>query len=218
MGTVADIEAGDLDGDGDRDLVVASNQGDYWGHFDIYRNDGSGNFTWRSRYLAKAGVNDVAVVEMLNDGLSRPDILVGVSEAQSAGGVQVWYNKLTGFGMPDSSGFVYDADTQPKVPDTYFNANGEALAVGTARLDADIYPEVVVGTRSSLFYTGDLFVVSAKDGSAVNVKTNIAGEVVTVDFADFNKDTKTDIVVTTRVSQTSGKLAIYFLDDVSVIP
>jgi len=218
LGTVADIEAADFDLDGDRDIVLASNQGDYWGHVDIYRNDGDGNFTWRARYLAKAGVNDVAVAETFNDGSGRPDILVGVSEAQAAGGVQVWYNKLTGFGKPDSTGFVYDADTQPRVPDAYFNANGEALAVSTARLDADIYPEVVVGTRASLFFTGDLFVVSTKDGSAVNVKTNIAGEVATIDFADFNKDTKTDIVVTTRVSQTSGKLAIYFLDDVSVIP
>ncbi len=50
------------------------------------------------------------------------------------------------------------------------------------------------------------------------MKVNIAGEVVTIDFADFNKDTKTDVVVTTRVSLTSGKIAIYFLDDLSVIP
>lgn len=218
LGAVADIEAADLDGDTDRDIVIASNQGDYWGHFDIYRNDGSGNFTWVSRYLAKAGVNDLTVVETFNDGLARPDILVGISEAQSAGGVQVWYNKLSGFGQPDSTAFVYEPDTQPKMPDSFFDADGEALAISAARLDADIFPEIVVGTRASLFYTGDLFVVRTLDGAAVNVKNNIAGEVVTIDFADFNKDSQTDIVVTTRVSQTSGKLAIYFLDTASVIP
>jgi prepilin-type N-terminal cleavage/methylation domain-containing protein len=218
LGAVVDIEAADLDGDFDRDIVVASNQGDYWGHFDIYKNDGSGNFTWFSRYLAKAGVNDVAVVETFNDGSGRPDILVGVSEAQNAGGVQIWYNQIAGFGKPDSTTFVYEPDTQPKIPNSYFNADGEALAISAARLDADIFPEIVIGTRASLFYTGDLLVVRTLDGASENIKNSIAGEVVTIDFGDFDKDAETDIVVTTRVSQTSGKLAIYFLDSISVVP
>jgi hypothetical protein len=218
LGAVVDVEAADLDGDADRDIVAASNQGDYWGHFDIYENDGSGNFTWQSRYLAKAGVNDIAIVETFNDGSGRPDILVGVSEAQSAGGVQIWYNKIAGFGQPDSSSFVFETDTTPNMPNSVLNADGEALAIAAGRLDADIFPEIVIGTRASLFYTGDLLVVRTFDGAVQNIKNSIAGEVVTIEFGDFDKDTQTDIVVTTRVSQTSGKLAIYFLDSLSVVP
>jgi len=218
LGVVADIEAADLDLDGDRDIVLATNQGDYWGHFDIYKNDGSGNFTWYARYLAKAGVNDIAVTEMFNDGSGRPDILVGISEAQSAGGVQVWLNKSGAYGKADSTGFSHEPDTTPNVPSSYFNADGEALAIGVSRLDADIFPEIVIGTRASLFYTGDLLIYRTVDGAVTNAKVNIAGEVVTVDFADFNKDSNPDIVVTTRVSQTSGKLAIFFVDDLSIIP
>ena len=218
LGVVSDMEAADLDLDGDRDLVVASNQGDYWGHFDVYANDGTGNFTWVQRYLAKAGINDIAIAQLFDDGLGLPDILVGTSDAQSAGGMQIWFNQGKWFGQPDNTGFTHEPDTTPNMPSGTFDAGGEVLALAAARLDADIFPDIVIGTRSSLFYTGDLLVYRSVDASIQNVKVNIAGEVVTVDFADFNKDTKTDIVVTTRVSLTSGKLAIYFLDDLSVIP
>ena len=218
LGVVSDMEAADLDLDGDRDLVIASNQGDYWGHFDIYLNDGAGQFTWSQRYLAKAGVNDISITQMFDDGLGLPDILVGTSEAQSAGGMQIWFNQGKWFGQPDNTGFTHEPDTTPNMHNGNFDAGGEVLALAAARLDADIFPDIVIGTRSSLFYTGDLLVYRSVDANIQNVKVNIAGEVVTVDFADFNKDTKTDIVVTTRVSMTSGKLAIYFLDDLSVIP
>jgi len=220
LGNVSAIAFGDLNGDGTNDLVLGSNQGDYWGHVDIFLNDGSGKFTWKKRLLSKAGVNDLVVTEMHNDADLLPDILVGISDAGNVGGVQVWYNKNGVFGVDDPSGFVYDSDTDKKIPDDYFDAGGEVLTVSAARLDGDIFPEILVGTRSSIFYTGDLMLVRMINGDTKveNIKVNIAGEVVTIDFADFNKDSNTDIVVTTRTSATAGKLAIYFLDDASVIP
>ena len=82
------------------------------------------------------------------------------------------------------------------------NVGGEALAVRTTQLDPGITPEILIGTKSSLFYTGDLFLIRYSGGSwsAENIKVNIAGEVVTIDFADFNRDGAIDIVATTRTS------------------
>ena len=39
-----------------------------------------------------------------------------------------------------------------------------------------------------------------KNEKIMNVKVNVAGEVVTIDVADMNKDSYSDIVVTTRTS------------------
>ncbi len=220
LGVVTAVATGDLDKDGYQDLVVGSNQGDYWGHIDIFYNDGAGQLVWKKRLLAKAGVNDISIVDVVSDALALPDILVGVSVAQNAGGVQVWINKLGVFGVADQSGYVFDSDTDPRIPNRYLDADGEVLALTSTRLDADIYPEIILGTRTSLFYTGDLTIVRDIMGTvtALNIKNNIAGEVVTVDLGDFNRDSNTDIVVTTRNTATSGKLAIYFLNDPSVIP
>jgi type II secretory pathway pseudopilin PulG len=221
LGVVTGIGMGDLDLDLDNDLVVASNNGNYWGHLDLFENDGSGNFTWTKRLLAKGAVNDVAVVDIANDGNLKPDLLVGVSEAKNVGGVQVWLNKDGVFGVDDTSGFVYDADTDAKVPDNYYTVSGEALAVNAANLDGDLFPDLIVGTRTSSFYTGDLLVVQAigsKNETVTNVKVNVAGEVVAVELGDMNLDSFSDIVITTRTSASAGKLAIYFLNDPNVFP
>ncbi|HXS09344.1 MAG TPA: hypothetical protein VN852_05110, partial [Candidatus Krumholzibacteria bacterium] len=115
----------------------------------------------------------------------------------------------------------YDKDTDAKVPDNFYDAGGEALSVASSRLDGDLFPELIIGTRSSLFYTGDLVVIQeagTKNEKIMNVKVNVAGEVVTIDVADMNKDSYSDIVVTTRTSASAGKLAIYFLNNLSVLP
>jgi hypothetical protein len=137
------------------------------------------------------------------------------------GGVQVWLNKNGVYGVDDKTGFVYDKDTDAKVPDYFYDAGGEALSVAASRLDGDLFPELIIGTRSSLFYTGDLVVIQeagTKNEKIMNVKVNVAGEVVTIDVADMNKDSYSDIVVTTRTSASAGKLAIYFLNNLSVLP
>jgi hypothetical protein len=221
LGVVSGIAAGDVDNDGDIDLVVSSNQGNYWGQIDIFKNDGKGTFTWHKRLLAKAEINDVAIGDMYNDGYGLPDIMAAISEAKNVGGVQIWLNKNGVYGVDDKTGFVYDQDTDAKVPDHYYLVGGEALSVASSRLDADLFPELIIGTRSSLFYTGDLLVIQeagTKNERMMNVKVNVAGEVVTIDVADMNKDTFSDIVVTTRTSASAGKLAIYFLNNLSVLP
>lgn len=212
LGAVSDIDVADLDRDGDLDLVVGSNDGPYWGHIDLYYN-ASGTFVWKQRYLAKAEVNQVDAVELW-DAYGGTDILAAVSEAPSAGGMHVWLNHSGRFGTADTTSFSFDAYTQPRQPDEYVDAGGEGLVVRTTNLDGDIYPDILLGTRSSSFFTGDLFLIrrTSTDVSVKNVKINIAGEVVALDFADFNKDGQRDIVTTTRTSNTSGKLAVYFLD------
>lgn len=221
LGIVAGIATGDLDRDGDQDMVIGSNNGNTWGHVDIFLNNGSGALTWSKRLLAKGGVNDVACADLQNDGKGEPDILVATTQSPNVGAVQVWLNKDGVYGLDDKTGYTYNSDEDQKVPDRTYSTSGEALCVAMSRLDADVYPEIIIGTRSSSFYTGDLWVVQEPGTSnekVTNVKVNVAGEVVSFDIADMNLDGYKDIVVTTRTSASAGKLAIYFLNSVYALP
>ena len=62
---------GDINGDGEPDIVIASNKGQYWG---ILYNDGTGNFSNPQYNQVSFDPNDVAVNDLNNDG--RDDIVI----------------------------------------------------------------------------------------------------------------------------------------------
>lgn len=219
LGEVWAVEAGDVDGDGDNDIVVGSKTSDYTGIMDVYLNVGlsSDNFRWRSRYMTWGVVNDLKMLDMMEDDGRDPDILAAVATAPNTGGVFLWHNNGGVFGNIDTTeALKYGVDVMPAYPHDVFNALGEGLSIETAHINRDIFPDVIVGNRKSAFYTGDLYLLKTfgmlpTDGILMN--SNLSGEVITIDAADFNKDNKTDVVVGTRTSSTQGKLIIYFNDE-----
>jgi hypothetical protein len=75
---------------------------------------------------------------------------------------------------------------------------------------------VTFGTRSSQFYTGDIYILPSygtlpSGGEQIN--RTASGEIISIDVADFNKDSRPDIVVGTRSSVTQGRLVAYFGSD-----
>jgi hypothetical protein len=80
----------------------------------------------------------------------------------------------------------------------------------------DVFPEVFMGTRSSAFFAGDIYLLVTfgllpSEGRKLNGVS--IGEVVAMKLADFNQDNWTDIVVGTRTSSSQGKLFVYFYDN-----
>ncbi|MFO7915002.1 MAG: SdrD B-like domain-containing protein [Candidatus Krumholzibacteriales bacterium] len=209
------VEVLDVDGDGDLDIVVGSHVTDYEGYIDIYLNKdyATGNFYWYARYKPFGAVNDLVATDMHEDDLGDHDFIAGVTYADNQGRVMLYNNTAGVFGVPDTLGHVFTPETTPRLPDDYLYGPGEVLSLGILRVNNDIYPDVVYGTRSSSLYTGNIYVLPAygtlpPSGTKIN-KTE-AGEIISIDVADFNKDGRPDIVVGTRSSATQGKLVAYF--------
>jgi type II secretory pathway pseudopilin PulG len=223
LGEIWAVDTGDIDGDGDQDLVVGSHVNDYMGYIDVYRNGGNGlgegvlgHYKWDSRYMSYGAVNDIKVIDMAEDDQNDPDIVTAMSMAPGAGLILLYLNNDGSFGIPDTSESYYGPLVSSSYPNDYFYPHAECISLDAARINRDVFPDLLVGTRSSEYYTGDLFLLKTfgllpSFGTQLNESS--AGEINTIDLADFNKDSKTDIVVGTRTSMTQGKLIIYFYNE-----
>jgi hypothetical protein len=218
LGEVWAIETGDIDGDGDQDIIVGSHSSATTGNIDIYLNTGSasGSFAWQARYLAGGAVNDLKVVDMMEDDGADVDVLAGISRAGNTGCVMLWLNTAGTLGVPDTTGYAFTPEVTPNWPDDWCSTDAEALSIATLAINNDLFPDVAIGTRSSSLYTGDVYILAAygtlpPSGRKINV-TN-SGEIITIDVADFNKDNRPDVVVGTRNSATQGRLVVYFGTD-----
>lgn len=215
LGQIWAVETGDVDGDGDEDIVIGSHNTNYTGYIDIYlnRDDASGKFAWYSRYISLGAVNDLRVIDMKEDDGNDPDIIAAVTTADNVGLVLLWLNTAGTFGIPDTTEFGFEPEVTPNGFDDYVDANGEALSLGILHVNNDLFPDVVYGTRSSSLYTGDIYVLASYGtfpSSGQKINRTESGEIVTIDVADFNKDSRPDIVVGTRSSATQGRLVAYF--------
>jgi hypothetical protein len=215
LGEVWAIDTGDIDGDGDQDIVVGSHTNVFQGYVDIYVNNGvgSGNFSWYQRYVTLGAVNDLKVVDMMEDDLGDPDIIAATSTTYSGGTILLWLNTEGTFGLPDTLGYTFKPEETPNWPDDYVDAQGEALSLGVLHVNNDVFPDIAYGTRSSSLYTGDIYILPAYGTLPVlgqKINQSASGEIITMDIADFNWDNRPDIVVGTRTSATQGRLVAYF--------
>ena len=215
LGEVWAVDTGDIDGDGDQDIVVGSHTNAYTGFVDVYRNDGvgTGNFSWVARYVTSGAVNDLKVVDMMEDDGDDPDIVAATSTGANTGAVLLWLNNAGTFGVPDTTGYAFEPEETPNWPDDHVDALGEVLSLATLHVNNDVFTDIAYGTRNSAFYTGDIYILPCYGtmptyGQKINQTDS--GEIITMDVADFNKDNRPDIVVGTRTSATQGRLIAYF--------
>ncbi len=216
LGEVWAVDTGDVNGDGDIDILVGTHTSDYQGYVDVYLNDGNGAMTWGARYATHGAVNDIKMINMMEDDGGDIDILAGMSSSANRGWLACWYNSEGTFGREDTTGYDFPEGVSQRWPNDAVAPNAEVLSLISARVNPDVFPEVFFGTRKSSFYTGDVYVMETfgmlpTAGRPLNTSSTI-GEVVTLELGDFNKDSLTDLVIGTRSSSTQGKLIIYFYE------
>jgi prepilin-type N-terminal cleavage/methylation domain-containing protein len=215
LGEIWAVETGDIDGDGDEDIVVGSHNTPYYGYIDIYENleQNTGKFAWIQRYQAWGAVNDLKVVDMMADDSGYKDIVAALTMSEGYGYVMLWLNEGGTLGVQDTTGYSFEPEVMPVMPDDWVYAEGEALSLAVLHINNDVFPDLAYGTRNSALYTGNIYVLPAYGtlpmyGDKINQTGS--GEVVSIDVADFNKDNRPDIVVGTRSTATQGRLVAYF--------
>lgn len=213
IGDVWAVGSGDIDGDGDQDMVIGSHETEYTGCIDVYTNT-AGALSWHARYESFGAVNDLMVIDMMEDDSRDPDIVAGISSGENYGFVMLWSNTGGTFGWADTTGYSFEPETTPNLPEDWVYAGGEVLCVVDIALNNDVFPDVAYGTRrSALLYLGDIYVLPSygtlPDGG-IKVNTGEMGQIIAIDRADFNKDSRPDLVVGTRSSSTQGRLVAFF--------
>lgn len=215
LGEVKGIAIADVVGtgggapDGKPDIILATITGVNTGEIVIFRNMGTpgpGNFSWHKTLPASGEVNCVAVLDLLEDVDNDKDIVIGTKTGDWTGKVEIWHNNNDGtFGNGDATPtYIAEVDS------------GAVQCIGLARLYPDVYPDIVVGLKTSVDYIGKALLYDLAYGKfPVGGPTDPAGgfytgEMVTLSIADFDKDGKNDFIIGERTSATVGHLLIFF--------
>lgn len=136
-GEIRGLAIGDLNKDGNPDVVLGTKTSDVQGQVEVWWGDGTGGFTHAAIldvYSASGVVRAVSIADMDLDGY--PDIVAGTkTDTQDrVGNLEIYFNNglsITRFTT------VYTVAV-----------GGAVYSLATAAMDADSYPDVVVGLRT----------------------------------------------------------------------
>jgi len=207
LGEVRGLVVADFDRDGYPDLAVGQDDGLGRGEITIFLADPSSPLAWReAASLPTTGaVRVLATIDMAEDDLRDFDLVAGTANGTDQGAVEVWLNEDgVAFGEADHTGGV--------LPSVRESVTGEVLSLAVARVDEDVFPDVVLGTRTAPF-SGELVIhygLGNPSGNPGHWSLPAAGEVVAVAIADLNLDARNDVVLGARTTTTSGELSILF--------
>ncbi|HMB68478.1 MAG TPA: SdrD B-like domain-containing protein [bacterium] len=209
LGEVTAIAAEDFNRDGTVDLAVAQDLGNGTGKVSLFWGDSaSGPYTFLPKYeLATTGpVLCMTSVDMEEDNGNDVDLLIGTTKGTGtyAGSVELFLNDGSGALGLNAGGRI--------VHDDWIDAGGDVLSIQTALLDPDVFPDLIVGTRTNQ-YAGELLVfngIGYLPSTGTAWSHNASGEVVTTTVDDYNIDGLYDVAVGTRTSSVTGELVVYF--------
>ena len=171
-----DLAFGDLNGDGNLDLVITESGGSGAGDLAVYLGEGNGKFHLKATYVLGAFAGVVAVADFNGDG--HLDVVAGDEGTGSSGIVRIFFGTGTG---------------ALKKPVTYpVGALLGAIAAGD--LNGDHFPDLAVA--GPMDGSVAVFINDGTGKFHKPVTYNAGGgEVVDVKIADLRHDGKQDLVI-----------------------
>ena len=207
FGEVNGIAVADFNQDGYPDLAIGQDRGSNQGKLSIFFGDPTQPWVWQESavMIPEGAVHALSAVDMKEDASYDVDLVLGTSKLAGAGVVELWLNEGGLFGDPTGV-------PGQRARSDYVDGGGEVLSLGLARLDPDVFPDVVAGVRTTA-YAGALQVYRTfgylpSSGSTWSYPGS--GEVVALTVDDYNIDGRYDIAVGTRTAVNTGQLVIYF--------
>jgi hypothetical protein len=157
------------------------------------------------RLTTYGSVQAVLALDMMEDDSRDVDIVVGTALTNTSGVVEVWHHRQS---------YEFGAGNYGTVePSDRADPGGAPLSLAAATADNDIFPDLLVGTRISEAYDGQVVLYRAygylPDSGDV-ISSMGVGEIVTMTVADFNKDGAPDLATGTRTSPSTGKVVVFF--------
>ena len=180
------ISSGDMNHDGNQDLIVTVSGGTGNGYIGIFLGDGTGHFTPFGSYEAGIATGESAVADFNGDG--HLDVAVSNHGWNNAGeSMMVFFGDGTGaLGKPTSYPFKVKAPGGPQgIAAGDLNGDGHidlALGVTTFSKKNPSYVAIFVNDGNGKFELSDKYFAGG-------------GEPANLGIADFNNDGKLDIAV-----------------------
>jgi len=184
VGNSYDVPLGDIDGDGDLDVVVANSAGEAE---TVWVNDGSGSFTAHPTTASFGGGNTVDIALDDIDGDGDLDVFVANVSQPAA----LWLNNGAGVFADSSQSF----------------AGGDTYGMRTGDVDGDGDIDVLmarVTDQAETVWLNNRFAVAGNDVVGTLEDTPVVVNVLTND-ADADSDTLT---VSAKTDGTNGTVAI----------
>jgi hypothetical protein len=193
---VGDMEFGDIDGDGDNDLIITGKGGPV--RTTLYRNDGNGNFTEiienviTDVYRSKIGLNDV-------DGDGDLDMLISGSNSSPVLSSNLYINDGTGsFSLATNTPFVALEGADFEFGDLDGDGDDDVIMVGTNSS----------GVPITKFYKNN--------GSGIFTEvtsTNLAAiQSGAIEFFDCDNDNDLDIILAGKNASGNRFTGLYLND------
>ena len=199
----------DINYDGLPDLVLADSDETFTGRVHIFMSSAIGGtgatLEPYQMFFVKGQVSHIHIGDQFEDDAGDQDILLAVETGETTGYVELWLQHEDGhFGLVDESS---------RIADDRMYAGGAPISMVVMRLDNDIFPDVVVGTRRNTGFEGTVEYAHGFGhllSESVPTTDISIGAVLTMVGADFNLDGVTDLAVGTQNATTTGKVLVFY--------